>query len=349
MKKLPAILLSVISPLHLFAQSHQEIMHTEAIEFIANMPTGLQDRQNDAIREAMTGDFSALNEVRNARNQKPETPHGVKVSDLSDNYRLYIRDEASDTLQGRGLLIYLHGGGWCFGSINSCASFCSALAEASGIAILAVDYPLAPEQPYPTALNYCIEALKYATDHAAELGIDPRRISVGGDSAGGNLALATALGIAYMHEQHQMKGSVSSLPTINALVLFYPVVKAWNDNSESWKMYETGYGLDGKIMETFNDAYVGNHDPLTPLISPYTASERHLASLPPTLIINADKDILKDQGEDMYLKMKAAGADIHREVFYGTTHLFITVKGQPSAFDRAVSITKDFILSRTDI
>lgn len=335
-------ILSVLAllPLFLSAQTDYETMHTEAADFIANMPYGLQDRQNDAIRKAMSGDFSALKEVRNARNQKQETPHGVKAIDLNAIYRLYTPDTPNPA---RRLLIYLHGGGWCFGSINSCASFCSALAKEADIAVLAVDYPLAPEHPYPEALNCCMAALRYAAANASELGIDPDLISIGGDSAGGNLALATAVGLILAQKLPEEKSVCATLPKINSLILFYPVVKVWNDNSESWKLYETGYGLDGKIMETFNEAYAGDNDPQSPLISPYTTSANHLASLPPTLIINADKDILKDQGNDMFLKMKAAGADIQREVLYGTTHLFITVPGQSSAFRRAVRLTKDFL------
>ena len=91
------------------------------------------------------------------------------------------------------LLIYLHGGGWTFGSINSCARFCNAIASSGKIKVLAVDYRLAPEHPYPAGLDDCCDAVEFAIDNATTLGIDADKISVGGDSSGGNLSIATAI------------------------------------------------------------------------------------------------------------------------------------------------------------
>lgn len=329
------MLLTLFSYTMINAQS----MAKEAEEFISDLPSGLQDKQERAVRAAINGDYSALNEVRNTRNVPSELPVGISSEDIDGKYRLYV----PEGIECMPLLIYLHGGGWCFGSINSCSRFCSSLAQEAGIAVLAVDYPLAPEHPYPAALNSCIEALTYVTDNASELGIDPNAISIGGDSAGGNLALATALRMIYTKEQLKDTPYADTLPKIKSLVLFYPVVKVWNDSSESWSKYESGYGLDGKIMETFNEAYIDGNDPQLPLISPYNAAPTHLSKLPPTLIVNADHDILKDQGETMCERLKEAGVEVNREVLPGTTHLFITVAGQPTAFDKSVALTKDFL------
>lgn len=329
------IVLTLFSYMIVDAQS----MAKEAEEFISGLPSGLQDKQEQAVRAAIDGDYSALNEVRNARNIPSELPEGISSEDIDGKYRLYIPERVTN----EPLLIYLHGGGWCFGSINSCSRFCSSLAKEAGIAVLAVEYPLAPEHPYPAALNSCIEALTYVVDNAARLGIDPNAISVGGDSAGGNLALATALRMIYTEEQLKDTPYADMLPKIKSLVLFYPVVRVWNDGSESWSKYESGYGLDGKIMETFNEAYIDGNDPQVPLISPYNAAPAHLSKLPPTLIVNADYDILKDQGEAMYERLKEAGVEVKREVLPGTTHLFITVTGQPTAFDKSVALTKEFL------
>ncbi len=322
-----------------YIMSNAQSMATEAEVFISGLPPGLQDKQEQAVRAAINGDFSPLNEVRNARNIPSALPAGISSEDIDGKYRLYVPDGATCM----SLLIYLHGGGWCFGSINSCSRFCSSLAKEAGIAVLAVEYPLAPEHPYPAALNSCIEALTYVVDNAAELGVDPNAISIGGDSAGGNLALATALRMIYTEEQLKDTPYIDSLPKIKSLVLFYPVVKAWNDGSESWSKYESSYGLDGKIMETFNEAYIDGNDPQLPLISPYNAAPAHLSKLPPTLIVNADHDILKDQGEAMYERLREAGVKVKREVLPGTTHLFITVAGQPTAFDKSVALTKEFL------
>lgn len=333
--------LAVLAYLTVTAQS----METEAREFISNLPSGLQHKQEQAVRAAINGDFSALNEVRSSRNTPSELPEGVSSENINGKYRLYV---PKGMARKAPLLIYLHGGGWCFGSINSCSRFCASLAKEAEIAVLAVEYPLAPEHPYPAALNACIEALTYAVDNALELGIDPNLISIGGDSAGGNLALATALRMIYTEEQLKDTPYLAMLPKIKSLVLFYPVVKAWNDGSDSWKEYESGYGLDGKIMEAFNEAYVEGNDPQLPLISPYNAASTHLSKLPPTLIVNADHDILKDQGEAMYDRLKEAGVEAERVVLPGTTHLFITVAGQPSAFNKSVALAKEFLSDPKD-
>lgn len=342
MKKLLLLGLMVLCSQFSFAQSDADKMTKEGISFIENMPKDLQNRQNDAIRKAMSEeDYSSLFEVRNSRNVKPEMPGGVIAKDVTKKYRLYI----PETTDGSPLplLIYLHGGGWCFGSINSCAAFCSNLTKEAKIAVLAVEYPLSPEHPYPAPLNECMKALHYAKDNAEELGIDPDKISMGGDSAGGNLALATAVTLSFLREQLDSNNVPQDLPELSSLILFYPVTKVWNDGSDSWEKYKTGYGLDGEIMETFNEAYLNGNDPQMPFISPFNASIEHLSALPPTLIINADHDILKDQGEDMFKRLKKAGVKVQREVFPGTTHLFITVPGQPTAFNRAIRLTKEFL------
>ncbi len=319
-----------------WAETLADQMRREAMEFVGGLPSDLQKMQEQAVRQAMAGDLSALEAVRNSRNGRPELPAGVTATDIGDRYRLY-KPIAGD---GKPLpvLIYLHGGGWCFGSVNSCARFCGEFAGEAGAAVLAVEYPLAPEHPYPAALDCCTEAVSFVRDHAAEYGLDPDAVSIGGDSAGGNLALATALRLIYA----SVEGGGTVLPQ-HSLVLFYPVVKAWNDGSGSWRYFGTGFGLDSGIMEAFNEAYVGTEDPRSALISPFCAEKKHLSQLPPVLIVNADYDILRDQGAEMHAALVKAGVNATRTVFPGTTHLFITVPGQPAAFREAVKMSAAFI------
>ena len=167
------------------------MMEKETCAFLQSLPAGLQKTQADAVRRAINGDCTALISVRNSRNTNPESKSGVVTKDIGGCYRLY-RSAGFDTIP-LPVLIYLHGGGWCFGSINSCAHFCAELSYRAKIAVLAVEYPLAPEHAYPAALNACTEAVAFAFEHAGEYGFLPDRISIGGDSSGGNLALATAL------------------------------------------------------------------------------------------------------------------------------------------------------------
>jgi len=237
--------------------------------------------------------------------------------------RLYEIENDTTTLP---LLIYLHGGGWTFGSINSCSRFCDAIAASGAARVLAIDYSLAPESPFPAALNDCTTALKYAHANATILKTSPTLISIGGDSAGGNLAAATAL-------------KCSHLP-IRSLILFYPVTKAYADDSESWNKYGHGYGLDADLMAEFNKAYTIRTTPYNPLISISLAKTGNLAKLPPTLLVGAGRDILRDQGKEFADHLPGI---VRRVEFPGAVHLFITVPGQPTAFKKAVELSIDFL------
>lgn len=297
---------------------------SEADSFLAGMPEKLQDRQTEAIRMAMSGQSDSLIKVRNARNTVAELPSDIRRTDLGNGMALFrSKRNNNDTIP---LLIYFHGGGWVIGSINSCSRYCGAIA-AKGISVLAVDYRLAPEHPFPEGLTDCIDAVRFAQSNLKKWKCDG--ISVGGDSSGGNLAIVTAL----------------SFPsdTFRSLIVFYPVTKAYADNSESWKEYGKGFGLDSELMETFNAAYTSA--PHHPLVSPAEAADTTLSKLPPTLLVAADRDILKDQGHDFAKHLSRIGVKCKYLLIHGSVHLFITVPGQPYAFGRAVKESAAFILS----
>lgn len=169
-----------------------------------------------------------------------------------------------------------------------------------------------------------------AGDNAALLGIDASRISAGGDSSGGNLALAVAL-------SDECRGALESL------VLFYPVTKAFADGSESWRKYGSGYGLDADLMEAFNRAYLGGTDSENHAVSVGLCSGEQLRRLPRTLLVAAGRDILRDQGCELAEK---SGGRIERVEFPDAVHLFITVPGQDEAFRKAVDLTYEFITQK---
>ena len=280
MKPLPIIITAVITLAGCLcfktkADEPGNLYLHQADSFLAAMPENLQKHQAAAVRMAMAEKNGMLQQIRESRNTPPTLPNGVTITQISPN--LTIFRSGPQPVSPTPLLIYLHGGGWAFGSINSCSVFCAALAL-NGITVLAVDYRLAPEHRFPTPLNDCISAVKTALGNLGKWQCNS--ISIGGDSAGGNLAISTAL----------------SFPenTFSTLVNFYPVTKAYTDNSYSWKQFSTGFGLDSELMEAFNQAYTDN--PHNPLVSPAEASDTDLQKLPPTLIVAAERDILKDQG-----------------------------------------------------
>jgi acetyl esterase len=315
-------------------------MHQEADIFLASMPDGLQRQQAIAVDAAIKGDLTVLNEVRNSRNILPLYSENIKVKDFNipgNNgraipVRLYspALNDNSDSLP---LLIYFHGGGWTFGSLNSCARFCDAVASSGKAKVLAVDYALAPEHPYPEGLLECADVVEYAFEHNKELGIAQNLISLGGDSSGGNLALATSI----YNLDH------TNLP-IRSIVLFYPVVLAENDGSNSWLRYGDGYSLDSNLMEKFNEAYCSSYSSTkTETVSPMCAPDTTLKRLPPILMINAERDILTSQGSVFAKHVSELGVPIEHITFPGTVHLFITVSGQDTAFSKSIETTISFI------
>ena len=294
-------------------------MRAEADAFLAAMPAGLQHRQAGAVLKAMAGDVAALTAVRHSRNTPPPCPDNVASRMIAPNMRIY--EPRGCGHRRLPALLYLHGGGWTFGSINSCGRFCNAMAASGLMRVIALDYRLAPEHPFPAGLNDCTAAVNHIAGHAGSLMIDAGRITVGGDSSGGNLALATAM-------SEQCRAQVESL------LLFYPVTKAMPDGSESWQRYGSGYGLDAELMEAFNRAYALNADAAQPAVSPGLCSPSELSRLPRTLIVAAERDILRDQGAEL---ARLIGRKARRVEYGGAVHLFITVPGQDTAFRRAVS------------
>ena len=189
-----------------------ELQHTMLVEqdsFLARMKPGLQHMQMRAVRAAMRGDDTALERTRESRNQPPVLPQGVEAVYVRPDLCLFMPSKPS--ARKRPLLLYLHGGGWCFGSINSCARFCAALALEGDCCVAALNYRLAPAHRFPAPLHDCQQALAYLKQHAAQWGCDSSLVSVGGDSAGGNLALATAM----------------TVPGVCKVIPIYPVTKLY--------------------------------------------------------------------------------------------------------------------------
>lgn len=221
------------------------------------------------------------------------------------------------------LLFFMHGGGWVFGTIETHDPLCRALASAAEIAVLSVEYPLSPEHRYPVALDTMRAALTAVADRADALGIDPSRIAVGGDSAGGNLSAALCLSA-------RDEGG----PAIAHQLLLYPVID--NDFSRaSYTENAAGYLLSGAMMRWFWAQYLGDANAAPePLAAPIRAGS--LAGLPSATVITAEFDPLRDEGNAYAERLKAAGVAVRHSQVPGVIHGFASMLGMLPQADIAV-------------
>jgi acetyl esterase len=210
------------------------------------------------------------------------------------------------------LVAFFHGGGFVLCDLDTHDNLCRRLASESGCAVVAVEYRLAPETPFPGPLEDCYAALADLVARAAELGVDPARVAVAGDSAGGNLATAVCL-------LARDRGG----PAIRYQALFYPCVDA-TCGSASMRELEAGYMLSRSVMEWFWDCYAaGPAQKRDPLVSPLFAPD--LAGLPPASITTAEYDPLRDEGERYAERLKAAGVPVVVRRYNGMIHGFVTM------------------------
>lgn len=216
-------------------------------------------------------------------------------------------------------LVYFHGGGWVVGSLETHEALCRSLANKAGCVVVAVDYRLAPENKFPAAFEDCYAATEWVIANAADFQVNPDQIAVGGDSAGGNLAAAVCL-------QAREKG----LPIVFQL-LIYPIVGYYNPGTASYLENAAGFGLSRAEMIWFTEAYLASPaEAKNPLAVPLEAE--NLAGLPPALIITAEYDPLRDEGELYAEKLQQAGVEVTLKQYKGIIHNFIRMG---TLFDQA--------------
>jgi acetyl esterase len=204
------------------------------------------------------------------------------------------------------VIAYLHGGGWMIGSIDSFDTVARALANASGAIVASVGYRLAPEDPFPAGLEDCLCAVRWLTAHAGELGGDAARMAIAGDSAGGNLATIVA---------RRLRGEVE----LRLQALVYPVTDA-GCNTSSYREFGVGHGLTAASMQRFWNLYLDGADGLHPDASPLRSDD--LAGSPPALVLTAECDPLRDEGEAYAVALRDAGVPVEARRVPGTLHGF---------------------------
>ena len=242
--------------------------------------------------------------------------------------RLYRPSAKTDL----GLLVYFHGGGWTIGDLNSHDGVCRSLANKSGHAVLSVDYRLAPEHIFPAAYDDCVTAVKWAHDNASVLGIDNTRLAVGGDSAGGNLAAAVAL---------------AEVVPLRFQMLIYPSVDM-SMKSPSIDENADAPVLTKAVMLWLGDNYMGeNGDRTAVSASPILATDDALKRMPPAIVITAQYDPLRDEGEAYGKRLVENGVAATITRYYGAFHGFFNMHAilddAQSAHAQAAMLLKKYL------
>lgn len=240
-------------------------------------------------------------------------PVSVEVRSVpgKDGFAIPVRIYRPSTPRPHPVLVSMHGGGWVRGSLDSDEFRSHFLAHESDCAVVSVDYRLAPEHRYPVALEDCFAVTEWVAAQSASQGFDADRIGVAGDSAGGNLAAAVAL-------MARDRGT----PPLKCQILIYPICDHDFDRP-SYIANAEGKLLTRRLMQWFWDQYAGSADRDEPYLSPLRAND--LTGLPPALVVTAEYDPLRDEGELYASRLQDAGNIVDRVRMDGVIHPFQTL------------------------
>jgi acetyl esterase len=238
--------------------------------------------------------------------------------------RHYVPTSAS---AAQPLIVFFHGGGFVQGDLDSHDVPIRLLAKHAGAQVLSVDYRRAPEHPFPAAVEDARAASRWATQHAEELGADPARVAVAGDSAGANLAAVAAW---------EAGRTAEAGPAPVLQILIYPVTD-FAARTRSHELFEQGFLLIREDMDWFAAQYVADADPEDPRLS--IARAPSLDAGPPALVVTAGFDPLRDEGEAYAARLREAGITVVLRRFPGLIHGFLNLVGiSPSSFEAVVEI-----------
>lgn len=223
--------------------------------------------------------------------------------------------------RGRGTVLYFHGGGWVVGSLESADSACRFIAAESGLEVIAVDYRLAPEHPFPAGLEDAIDAYRWA--RAERPGA---RIAVAGDSAGGNLSATVCIAT---------RDDATGPPDFQ--LLFFPVTDL-STKHRSYELFGEGYFLTEAHMDWYRDHYLQTPDAaLDPLVSPLLSEDAALTGLPPAHVAVSGFDVLRDEGLAYAERLREAGVPVTVQLVEGHIHAFVNATGVGKLSSRALA------------
>jgi acetyl esterase/lipase len=270
------------------------------------------------FRETRPASTPPAPQIGAVRELEADGPHGAIP------LRLYRPAGVADSRR-LPVLVFFHGGGWVIGDLETHDVLCRQVTAEGGVSVIAVDYRLAPEHKFPAAVDDAWAATRWIAAHAAELGVDPERLAVGGDSAGGNLAAVVAL------QARDARG-----PRIALQILLYPVTDLVSE-SRSYADLADGYMLTRDSMRWFRAQYLAKEEDAADWrVSPLRAPS--LAGLPPALVVTAGYDPLRDEGEAYAKKLREAGVSVDAVSFGGMIHGFVPMGRLIDAAFRAVTL-----------
>ncbi|MDI5979361.1 alpha/beta hydrolase [Amycolatopsis magusensis] len=275
----------------------------------------------------------AVDEVQSGEIAKP----AVDVEDLTIPGDVRVRIIRPAGAEGPlPVIVYLHGAGWVFGNSHTHDRLVRELAVGAGAAVVFPEYSLSPEARYPIAIEQNYTAAKWVAEHGGEHNLDAGRIAIAGDSVGGNMTAAVTL-LAKQRGEVQFRQQV----------LFYPVTDA-NFDTESYRLFAEGYFLRRDGMQWFWDQYTTDPAQRAEITaSPLRATSEDLAGLPPALVITAEADVLRDEGEAYANKLRQAGVPVTAVRYQGVIHDFVMLNALRETPAAAAAIAQAAATLRT--
>lgn len=303
------------------------MIHPEIAAVLANlpaMPAGPLDPV--ALRQAEAAQVPAPKERRPQLYAVTNTTADTTAGPVP--VRIYTPAQSA----AYGLLVYFHGGAFFLGSLDTHDALARSLAQQTGLKVVSVGFRLAPENPFPAGLQDCYYVVRWAAEHGADLDWDGATLAIAGDSSGGNFAAAVA---AIAHDD--------GVDAITHQVLFYPSLDLDFDTERYPSLREnaTGYGLETAGLKPFNAFYLAGADPDDPLVSPIKRAD--LSGLPPALIVTAEHDPLRDEGERYGGRLQDAGVPTTICRYAAANHGFIQNFSWLPEYHRAFTETAEFL------
>ncbi|MFP6561846.1 alpha/beta hydrolase [Paraburkholderia sp. B3] len=270
---------------------------------LESLPLAQRRLAYQQIGAGLGGESLPLREVRELQAEGPAGPIPL---------RLYLPDQTG--AGPHGVTVYLHGGGWTLGDLDSHDKICRRLVHAAGCAVVGVGYRLAPEHPAPAGPEDVLAAIRWVANHAQALGLDPARIAVAGDSAGGSMAAVAC---------QRLRGEV----LLRAQVMFYPSTDLSPAAQDFPSRFENGSvpPLTLELMQVLSSPFADGFDTCDTRLSPLREPDLH--DLPPALIVTAECDVLRDDGRLYCDALRAAGVRVNYIEVPGMVHGFVEMAG----------------------